>query len=106
MEKNERGYVSKLAPNWFFPYPTGSKWKEMNTSPHEDLEIERAEYVEALYAEVCRDIKGQKLNEPMILSNQTTSFEVSFAYTTLAQRQSNRQTKPKFPKRRKRRGPP
>ena len=106
MEKNERGHVPKLAPNWLFPYPTGSKWKDLNSHPDEDLETERAEYIEALYAEVCRDIKRQNMNEPMILSNQTTSFEVSFAYTTLAQRQSNRQTKPKFPKRRKRRGPP
>ena len=81
MEKNERGHVPKLAPNWIFPYPTGSKWKELNSHPDEDLETERAEYIEALYAEVCRDIKRQNMNEPMILSNQTTSFEVSFAYT-------------------------
>ena len=111
MEKNERGHVPKLAPNWFFPYPTGSLWKELmsQSGPDNDLDTENAEYVEALYAEVCRDIKrqisSQRLNEPMILSAQSTSFEVAFAYTTLAQRQSNKQTK-KFPKRRKRRGPP
>jgi hypothetical protein len=77
MEKNIRGYVPKLAPNWLFPYPTGSKWNMMLTQPDKDLEYERAEYVEALYAEVCRDIRAQESRnpcEPMILSNKSKSF--------------------------------
>ena len=106
MEKNIRGYVPKLAPNWLFPYPTGSKWNMMLTQPDKDLEYERAEYVEALYAEVCRDIRAQESRnpcEPMILSNKSKSFEVHYAYTTLAQRQS-KQPKVKYPKRRIRKG--
>ena len=105
MEKNERGYVPKLAPNWFFPYPTGSTWRDMLNHPDEDMEWERAMYIEALYEEVCRDIKGQSQHEPMILTTQSNSFEVTTAYTTLAQRQSKAQNKKKF-KQRKKRGPP
>jgi len=107
MEKNDRGFVSKLAPNWLFPYPTGKTWNSMLTQPGQDLEYERAEYIEALFAEVCRDIRSQESkdpHEPMILSNKSKSFEVHYAFTTLAQRQS-KQPKINYPKRRVRKGP-
>jgi hypothetical protein len=106
MEKNDKGYVPKLAPNWFFPYPTGAKWRKLIDDPDIDLEYERAEYIEALYAEVCRDIKGQAYHQPMILTAQSSSCEVANAYTTLAQRQSRASTTKKFKQRKKRRGPP
>ena len=72
MEKNDKGYVPKLAPNWFFPYPTGAKWRKLIDDPDIDLEYERVEYIEALYAEVCRDIKGQAYHQPMILTAQSS----------------------------------
>ena len=105
MEKNERGFVPKLAPNWFFPYPTGSKWEELISDGEQETPYENERYVEALYAEVCMDVKGYENDQPMNLSNKSASFQVAFAYTTLAQRQSNTQNKKKFPTRKKRRGP-
>lgn len=106
MEKNDKGYVPKLAPNWFFPYPTGCKWREMNSEPEIDMDKEHTEYVEALYAEVCKDIRNQPKGGPMTFEPQTTSFEVARAYTTLAQRQSREGSKKKFKIKKKRRGPP
>jgi site-specific DNA-cytosine methylase len=106
MEKNEKGYVPKLAPNWFFPYPTGYMWRQMTTEPELDLDRENNEYVEALYAEVCSDIRNQPKGGPMTFKTQTTSFAVARAYTTLAQRQSREKSKKTFKIRKKRRGPP
>ena len=79
----------------------------MQTQPGYDLEYERAEYVEALYAEVCRDIRAQESKDPqtpMILSNKSKSFEVHYALTTLAQRQSKQSKKKQYPKAKERKG--
>ena len=107
-ERNNHGFVPKLAPKWFFPYPTGSTWREIKSNINKDFSYENDKYVQALYAEVCLDVSHAPVeNGVMQLSSQSTSMQAAYAYTTLAQRQSQVHRRRAHPKAKKQnRGPP
>ena len=112
MEKNDRGIVERLKPNWLFPYPSGSKWITiLNQERDTKLDHDTEQLCEASYAEVCSDVAKQSYRkcdtaQAMVLSNLNSSFKANFAHsvacTTLAQRTSRQKVKKPFPKRAKR----
>ena len=60
-EKNERNVVPKIYPHWFFPYPTGERWRRLKQDNSEDIQQQHNENIlEAVIAELDIEIKEQR----------------------------------------------
>ena len=100
IEKNELGFIPKLPPHYFLPYPTGSMWRKMKddwgTNTDEDvLNMMISAQTEALHAHLIKQKvewrESKRVNLAVALDQTVRVMHANQASTTRKPKKKKRQ---------------